>query len=244
MDWLIENEVDNALLAMIPAGDFLAGGGEDFAVPLPSYYLALHPVTNAQYASFLTRKLPAEEELRSWIRLGKDCCVRRCEKGYEPLVLRENHPVTHVSWFGAQAYCEWAGLRLPSELEWEKGARGENGFEYPWGMDWDTDKCWCGKNRGEEQTCDVWRFAQGQSPYGLYQMAGNVWEWCADFYEYDAYSRYREKNLAQPASGGLRVLRGGAWCCGPTYFFRGDNRYNYSPRERLNTIGFRCARDF
>jgi formylglycine-generating enzyme required for sulfatase activity len=129
-DWLIENARDGTLLVLILAGEFLAGGqGSDegsrpFSVHLPAYYLALHPVTNVQYARFLTECHPTEADVARWILLDRDFFVHKVGSAYEPYGGKEDHPVVQVSWFGAEAYCQWAGLRLPSELEWEKGARG------------------------------------------------------------------------------------------------------------------------
>ncbi len=235
----LENEKDGTLLRLVPAGTFLAGK-ERFPVELPGCWLALHAVTNAQYARFLTQKRPTPEDLGAWIRLGKDCFVRAEGRGYAPHGGKDDHPVVRVSWHGAEAYCAWAGLRLPTELEWEKGARGTDGREYPWGSDWeDGRRC---RRSGEETTASVWAYAEGCSPWGLYQMAGNVWEWCADAYDGDAYARYRRGDLTPPANGGARVVRGGSWSRDRREAFRCAARYGDVPGARSDRVGFRCAR--
>ena len=247
----IVNQKDGTQLVLIPEGEFLAGGpGDDegggpFPVTLPAYYLALTPVTNAQYVRFLSERAPGADELAKWIKLASDCYVRASAGGYEAYGGREDHPVVRVSWYGAQAYCEWAGLRLPSELEWEKGARGVDGREYPWGEDWAYGaRCRCESTSGNEGTCCVWDYPDGRSPYGLYQMSGNVWECGADRYEKGAYDRYRKGDLTTPSSDtdSLRVLRGGSWNLDNNDSFRCAHRLNYLPDYRDDKHGFRCSR--
>ena len=250
MDLLIENPKDGTLLALIPEGEFLAGGaGSDegkgtFKVRIPAYYLALHTITNAQYARFLNEEKPKKEDQDKWIDLDSSCYVRLMGKSYEAYGGKENHPVVQVSWYGAEAYCKWAGLRLPTELEWEKGSRGTDGREYPWGKEWDQNKCRNSMNKGNEQTCEVWKYEAGCSPWGLYQMAGNVWEWCADWYESGDYDRYKRGDLASPKSGSSRVLRGGSWFLDLTDLFRCADRDDRGPAYRSYLNGFRGARAF
>jgi formylglycine-generating enzyme required for sulfatase activity len=210
MDWLIENPEDGTLPVLIPEGEFLAGE-EKFPMRMPAYYLALHPVTNAQYKRFKT----------GWA----------CD---------DDHPVVNVNWDEAQAYCGWVGLRLPTELE--KGARGTDGREYPWGKEWDESKCRNSMNKGSRQTCGVWKYEAGTSPWGLYQMAGNVSEWCEDRYDSDANTRYKQGNVTIPSSGDCRILRGGSWCIGISGSFRCASRHCLRPGYRDLYSGFRCAR--
>jgi serine/threonine-protein kinase len=188
------NKIDGSVLVLVPAGQFLAG--EDrFPVELPAYYLGMYEVTNAQYKKFVDATGHAAP--RYWDR-----------KEFPPQTA--DHPVCQLSWEDAQAYCQWAKLRLPTELEWEKGARGVDGRVYPWGNNWDAGRCVSRRLTGGQQMAPIASFPEGRSPWGLYHMAGNAFEWCDDWYENRAYDRYRQGDLVPPRLGDQRVGRGGS----------------------------------
>jgi serine/threonine-protein kinase len=227
-EWLIENEKDGSLLVLVPGGKFLAGDPA-FWVELPSFYIGLAAVTNAQYGKFVRKTKHRAPDNQQWQNSAK-----------------ADHPVTDVDWEDAQAYCRWAGLRLPRELEWEKASRGTDGREYPWGKEWDKSKCRSsvgGSYGSSGGTAGVWEYAFGQSPYGAYQMAGNVWEWCEDFWDGDAYNRYKRGDLSFPNKSGHRVVRGGSWIDLDAGYFRCAYRYDGAgPADRFDSGGFRVAR--
>ena len=198
-------------MVLIPAGEFLMGSdpqkdkyAEDNEQPqhtlyLPDYYLAKTPVTNAQYAAFV--QATGHDQPRHWAS-GK------------PPGGKEEHPVVYVSWHEAVTYCDWLSevtgkpYHLPSEAEWEKAARGSDGRIYPWGNRWDAKRC-NKEEGGKGDTTPVGAYPKGASPYGLLDMAGNVWEWTRSItkkYPYDP-----EDGREDLESAGPRVLRGGAF---------------------------------
>jgi ribose/xylose/arabinose/galactoside ABC-type transport system permease subunit/formylglycine-generating enzyme required for sulfatase activity len=221
------------IMIEIPAGPFTMGsdtGAEDEApaheVDLPAFEIDKFEVANADFAQFVEAtgyQTDAEEE-------GRTKNWRGAAEG------KDNHPAVFVSWNDAVAYCQWLGKRLPSEAEWEKVARGTDGRMYPWGNDWDPSKANV-KDTGLRGTAAVGSFGAGASPYGVEDMAGNVWEWTADWYEAYPGSDYQSDYFGQR----FRVLRGGAWF-ETADFVRTTVRNANSETAASDEIGFRCAR--
>ena len=186
------------------------------------FWLAKSPVTVAAYKRFAEKngaKMPPNAP------------------GFNGNWNREDHPIVKVTWNEAVGYCQWAGGRLPTEAEWEYAARGgKSWLIYPWGSEIYKDNA----NYDGDGTSPVGSYpANG---FDLYDMAGNVWEWCSDWYKENYYSQSPDRDPQGPSSGTARVLRGGSWYLSPE-FLRASYRYRAPPGGRLNGIGFRCARE-
>jgi formylglycine-generating enzyme required for sulfatase activity len=218
------------------------------SVGLNAFYVGTFAVTNAQFARFLTAESPNERDQNLWLPSVKHIFPPNRERAaWEAETGFERHPVTQVSWYGAHAYCRWAGLRLPKEVEWEKAARGTDERLFPWGNEWRDDVLgWQGNTgRTEEGTSPVDSYSEGRSPYGLFQMVGNVEEWCEEPFRNDIYSRYARGDLTVPrADFGPVVVRGGAWYRRNRFEFRCAMRRSQPRFFTPGTcIGFRCACD-
>ena len=227
----------NAPMAVIPAGEFRMGvdgmiGLEDerprHKVWLDAYSMDLYEVTVARYTRFLAatnREPPSYWET-----------VKLAEHG--------DRPVIGVSWDDAEAYCRWAGKRLPTEAEWEKAARGTDERNYPWGNQKPTSDLAnyaLGARFSYSQVLrPVGTYEKSKSPYGLFDMGGNVWEWTQDWYDGAYYGKSPEKNPTGPEQGQFKVLRGGSWSDMAKYMLT-YGRFKLLPTTRNSYTGFRCA---
>jgi formylglycine-generating enzyme required for sulfatase activity len=235
-------EID-AVMADCPDCERSWFGGElpQLEVYLDAFWIDRTEVTNAMYAAFLNDRGNQEEGGARWLEpssehshLHKRGGEWKADAGYE------DHPVIEVSWYGARAYCEWAGRRLPTEAEWEKAARGTQGQLYPWGDEPPT--CSLTQYRGcSGRTVAVGSKPEGESPYGAWDMAGNVYEWVADWLDYDYYETSPAENPPGPETGTDRGLRGGS-CGNNPWDLRTACRSWLSPEYTLTSVGFRCAR--
>ena len=245
-----ETIVAGAPMVFVPAGDFTMGSNDgdngekpQHTVYLDAFWMDKYEVTNAQYKKCVDAgKCSRPSESKSYTR-----------SSYYGNASFDNYPVIYVSWNDAKTYCEWAGKRLPTEAEWEKAARGTDGRLYPWGNTfdgWRVNFCdrnctldWANKeyDDGYADTAPVGSYPGGASLYGALDMAGNVWEWVADWYDEKYYASSPRNNPTGPSSGQYRVVRGGAWSNSGN-IVRAANRIRNSPLSANDYVGFRCAR--
>ncbi len=226
-------------MVLIPAGSFTMGTDERLSdegpahkVELPAFYIDRYEVTNLQYKAFIDA---------SNHRSPSHFVNRDFPEG------KSDHPVTYVTWQDAVDYCQWAGKRLPSDAEWEKAARGTDARSFPWGEEFNlhaanTPVRWEALKQ-EGDTTPVGAFEAGVSPYGLYDMSGNVWEWTSSWYENYPGNTKPSENYGEI----YKTLKGGSWwdCsfyqCGisaPSY-----NRSFFLRTTKNSSFGFRCAKD-
>lgn len=238
---------DGAPMILVPAGTFPMGvpkgdrdGGRDeyprHEVVLDNYYIDIYEVTHRRYAKFVTAtghrtpENPKYPKRTLWNDHLSDSLAER--------------PVINVDWQDADAYCQWAGKRLPTEAEWEKAARGTDDRRFPWGNVEPTHKHlnfnqqW----QGEKTLMPVGSYEAGKSPFGAYDMAGNVWEWVADWYDPLYYEKSPAVNPKGPDAGTYKVLRSSGWSV-ETPLVRIFTRVKSDPTNRNDSTGFRCAAD-
>jgi sulfatase modifying factor 1 len=210
-------------------------------VNLDAFWIDVYEVTNEKYLEFVlaTGHRPA---------LDDKCETEKCKegnlwKGNKISYVIKRQPVTQVSWFDAVSYCEWRGKRLPTESEWEKAARGIKGNVFPWGAIHPKGKATFNRKwRGIITMTDVGIYPAGKSVYGLYDMAGNVWEWVADWYDYKYYKKKIRENPKGPDTGEFKVVRGGSWVNHADSLHSAFRRWS-RPEVRFNDTGFRCAKN-
>ncbi|MCK4761084.1 MAG: SUMF1/EgtB/PvdO family nonheme iron enzyme [Candidatus Aminicenantes bacterium] len=256
---ILKIEKDDTEMVLIPEGNFIYGAREDDkkayadekpqqTIFLPAFYMDIYPVTNSRYCRFLNELKPENEDLEKWINLsgkydgeyGKEKCrIIRKGKDYDVERGYENYPVIYVSWFGAEAYANWCGKRLPYEVEWEKAGRGTEGSIYPWGNKFDKS-LYNSEESGIRHTTPVNAYPKGKSPFGCIDMAGNVWEWCADWYEDNNDKTGPGRSLKGPDGGSARVLRGGSWILDAGRC-RASYRLYVVPGDRGLDLGFRLS---
>ncbi len=213
----------------------------DHMVYLDKYWIDIYEVTNQKYLEFVeaTGHRPALDDTCE----TKACWEGNLWKGKSFPKEIKNQPVTQVSWHDAKEYCEWRGKRLPTEAEWEKAARGPMGNLYPWGNDLPPGKAtYRRKWRGIHTMTDVGSYPNGVSVYGVHDMAGNVWEWVADWYDRKYYKKRVRNNPQGPERGVFKVMRGGSWVNYEDTLHSAFRRWG-RPYVRFNDTGFRCAKD-
>ncbi|CAK0777410.1 formylglycine-generating enzyme [Gammaproteobacteria bacterium] len=239
---LAVNEKDGSVLVYVPAGAFDMGDKKNKDSPrhrvyLSAYWIGVYCVTNPQYLRFV------EANRKHWQSEKASYGITRWP-GKHFSIEKSDHPAAHVNWDHAQEYAHWAGCELPTEAQWEKAARGPLGLRYPWGKDWDKTKCRHDKNRSGEETCPVYDFPGGVSGYGTYNQSGNVWEWCADWYDRDYYQNSPTHNPKGPEeNSGSRVNRGGSWGDDDALFFQASRRYGFDTTYRdRSRRGFRLVK--
>jgi formylglycine-generating enzyme required for sulfatase activity len=229
---------DDAPMVLVPAGEFWMGvdgmiGLDDerprHKVWLDTFSMDVHEVTVGRYARFLA----ATGRPTPWMWETVN------------LEIHGNRPVIGVDWSDAEAFCKWVGKRLPTEAEWEKAARGIDERHFPWGNVQPTGNLAnfaLGARFSYSQVLmPVGQYDNGKSPYGIYNLAGNVWEWVQDWYSGSYYEYSPERNPTGPEEGQFKVLRGGSWSDLPKYLLS-YGRFKLLPTTRNSYTGFRCAK--
>jgi serine/threonine-protein kinase len=224
--WCIK---DGAEMAYVPAGPFTMGSDRGSADEGPARAVTL--------SSFLADR----HEVTIW-QFSRHCRDAGRAMPEQPEGANDRHPVVNVTWEEARDYAAWAGKCLPTEAQWEKGARGTDARTYPWGNEPPGEDAAHVGDPAEEGTAAVGSYPAGRSPYGLLDMVGNAWEWCADWYAADAFAKGAAKDPIGPVEGSSRVLRGGVWD-DKDAGLRVTRRRRSRPGSRYDFVGFRCVKE-
>ena len=218
-------------MVYIPAGNFLMGSDisdrnqrPPHKVFLDAFWIDQTEVTNVQYQACVS----------------EGACGSPHELDYFKDTKYNNHPVIYISWDEAKTFCAWAGKRLPTEAEWEKAARGDDGRTYPWGNQ-KPNPSLTNYFDNRKGSSEVGSYPAGASPYGAMDMAGNVWEWTADWYSPEYYKISPVRNPTGPKAGDKRIVRGGSWFSLTEIVVRTYFRKASPPENQNYTTGFRCA---
>ena len=233
-------DTDGMTMMYIPEGEFQMGNdSSNFEREIPAhqvfldaYWIDQTEITNVMYATCVAAdgcKPPKESKSFTYPEYFANADF-------------DDYPVVYVSWESASAYCNWVGGRLPTEAEWEKAARGTDGRNYPWGDGTELSCSMANWGTCMDDTAPVGSYEVGKSPYGLYDTAGNVWEWVNDWYDEFYYQKSVLTNPPGPGSGTERGLRGGAFDSLDSKI-RTSYRFSAVPRAADYYIGFRCVQD-
>ena len=231
---VIVNEQDSSPMVLVPAGRFSMGDGLDKESPqrtvyLDAFYISVYAVTNRQYRAFVQATGHRPPNIGARIDSVSVWRGDSCPAEYD------DYPVVLINWDDAYAYARWANCQLPNEAQWEKAARGPEGFFYPWGDRWDENNCRNRNNRGDDYAAPVYAYPEGVSGYGTWNQSGNIMEWC---------STWRgEADSANPSSDEdtLRQERGGCWRYTDPTAFRASRRAAVVPIATNDFRGFRLA---
>jgi len=227
---VVKNLKTGTEMILIAEGEFLMGGTAAKESPmrkvfLDAYRIGRNPVTVGEFMAYCADRSinPSKFPRPRWGWI-------------------DDHPMVRVYWQEARDFCLWAGGDLPTEAQWEKAARGTDGREYPWGNEWDPSRCQCSwRTLGDaKSTSPVESYPSEPSPYGCLDMAGNVWEWCRDWYA-DGYADQGNRNPTGPETGMSRVMRGGSWFYRDPANFRCARRKHLGPWYHNHDRGFRLA---
>jgi formylglycine-generating enzyme required for sulfatase activity len=246
----VKHPVDGSLMISIPEGEFTMGSdlytNENPAqsIYLDGYYIDKFPVTNAHFREFVKETgyiTDAEKQGYGWVRIDRrwqkeESGSWKTPNGLASIEGKENYPVTQVSFNDALAYCQWTQKDLPTEAQWEKAARGPDGFIYPW-RNSEPDEATANFNNIIGTSTPVNEYEKGQSYYGLYDMAGNVYQWCKDWY---AVGERVTKNPTGPQNGVEHVIKGASFIDGSENL-RSANRDRYPSNYSSYLFGFRCS---